>query len=40
VRGYELIGLYVMAFGLALAVLAIQRWLAGGVSTSNVRPAA
>jgi hypothetical protein len=40
VRGYELIGLYLVAFGLALAVLAVQRWLAGGISTSNVRPAA
>jgi len=39
-RGYQLVGLYLMAFGLALAVVAVQRWLARGVSTGNVRSAA
>jgi len=37
VRDYEVIGICFMAFGLALAVLAVQRWLARGVSTNNVQ---
>jgi hypothetical protein len=39
-RGYMLVGLYLMAAGLAVAVVAVQRWLAGGRAAKDVRTAA